>query len=177
MFGAFIKTDPIDAKVMDTKMLLAIALSAGAMFTAMVIDGRQQRLPVAKRKRPHLLDRVVGLVLDRALRPLADDKVRLHVAGLLQGFQKAHAENGAGRAGHADDEASHWQSFQLGRAALWALGTTIRRTGYHFGHFPNKCPNLRIAKALSSGDGALTSGNWSFQWNGRQASINTRSVV
>src|SRR5688572_4804002 len=55
MFGAFLKTDPIDAKVMDTKMLLAIALSAGAMFTAMVIDSRQRRLPVAKRKRPHLL--------------------------------------------------------------------------------------------------------------------------
>jgi len=57
------------------------------------------------RQRPHLLDRGAGLVLDGALRPFADDQVGFDI-GVPQGFQEADAEDGAGRSGHADDEAS-----------------------------------------------------------------------
>src|SRR5262245_26891037 len=128
------------------------------------------------RQRPHLFDRIIGLVLDGALRPLADDEMRLDV-GPLQRFEKAHAEDGAGRAGHADDEASHRKSFRNPAGPPKAFRVSVLKSGYHFGQFWNKCPNLRIARALSSGDGAFTSGNWSFQWNGRQASITARLLV
>src|SRR4029450_466501 len=54
----------------------------------------------------HLLDRVIGLVLERALRPLRDDQVGFDVAA-LERLEHADAEDGAGRAGHADDETPH----------------------------------------------------------------------
>src|SRR5258705_5176145 len=65
------------------------------------------------RERPHVLDRVIGLVLDGALRPFADDEMRLDVAGQLQRLEETHAEDGAGRSGHADNEASHRKSFRV----------------------------------------------------------------
>src|SRR5207244_3041492 len=59
----------------------------------------------------------VRLVLDGALCPFADDQVGLDV-GLLQRFEQSHAENGAGRSSHADNDASH----QLPRvSATWAI--------------------------------------------------------
>src|SRR5262245_34002402 len=54
----------------------------------------------------HLLDGVAGLVLEGALRPFADDEMALDVAA-LERLEHPHAENGAGRAGHADDETPH----------------------------------------------------------------------
>src|SRR4029079_9119398 len=57
-------------------------------------------------QRPHLLDGVVGLMLERALCPLADDEMGFDV-GVLERLQHANVEDGAGRAGHADDETPH----------------------------------------------------------------------
>src|SRR5215468_2206934 len=57
-------------------------------------------------KRAHLLDVVAGLVLERALRPFADDKVGFNLAG-PERLEHAHAKNGAGRPGHADNEPPH----------------------------------------------------------------------
>jgi hypothetical protein len=45
-------------------------------------------------------------VLEGALRPFADDQVALDVAR-LERLEHAHAEDGAGRSGHADDETPH----------------------------------------------------------------------
>ncbi len=57
-------------------------------------------------KTAHLLDGIARLVLEGALRPLRDDEVALDVAR-LERLQHPHAENCAGRAGHADDETPH----------------------------------------------------------------------
>src|SRR5262249_19064142 len=66
-------------------------------------------------KRAHLLDGVAGLMLKRALRPLADDKVGLDLAA-LERLEHAHAEDRAGRAGHADDETAHSVSSTIARS-------------------------------------------------------------
>ena len=58
------------------------------------------------REPAHLLDGVAGLVLEGALRPFADDEVAFDPA-VLERLEHPHAEDGAGRAGHADDETPH----------------------------------------------------------------------
>ena len=59
------------------------------------------------REPAHLLDRVAGLVLEGALRPLADDEMAFDPA-VLERLEHPHAEDGAGRSGHADDETPHY---------------------------------------------------------------------
>ena len=54
----------------------------------------------------YVLYSVAGLVLERALRPLADDEVGFDLAA-LERLKHPHAEDGAGRAGHADNEPPH----------------------------------------------------------------------
>src|SRR5215467_722799 len=66
-------------------------------------------------KRAHLLDGVAGLMLERALRPFADDKVGLDLAA-LERLEHPHAEDGTGRAGHADDETPHSVSSAIARS-------------------------------------------------------------
>src|SRR5262249_40910901 len=66
-------------------------------------------------ERAHLLDGVAGLVLERALRPFADDEVGFDLAA-LERLEHAHAEDGAGRAGHADDETPHSVSSAIARS-------------------------------------------------------------
>ena len=112
------------------------------------------------RERSHLLDGVVGLMLDGALRPLADDEMGFDI-GLLQRFEEADANNGPGRSGHADDQAP------------------LRFACFHWMHdqFLNRWPNFSSAMRRCPGDGAFTAGNLSRQCHGRQASMTARLLV
>src|SRR5262249_18370636 len=66
-------------------------------------------------ERAHLLHGVAGLMLERALRPLADDEVGLDPPPLWP-LEHPHAEDGTGRAGHADDETPHSVSSAIARS-------------------------------------------------------------
>src|SRR5262249_49753477 len=82
--------------------------------------GRNRRAHVALAvddagERAHLLHGVTGLVLERALRPLADDEVGFALAALDR-LEHPHAEDGTGRAGHADDETPHSVSSAIARS-------------------------------------------------------------
>src|SRR5262249_37223147 len=67
-------------------------------------------------------DRVAGLVLKRALCPFADDKVAFNLAA-LERLEHAHAEDGTGRAGHADNEPPHsvYSAMTNDQRASWAF--------------------------------------------------------
>src|SRR5438045_1340254 len=72
--------------------------------------------------RAYLLDSVARLVLKRALRPFADDKVAFNRAA-LERLEHPHAEDGAGGAGHADNEPPHSVSSAMtnDQRASWAF--------------------------------------------------------
>src|SRR5215475_1765961 len=96
-------------------------------------------------KRAHLLDRVAGLVLKRALCPFADDKVAFNLAA-LERLEHAHAEDGAGRAGHADNEPPHSVSSATAgsRARYDSKRTKPLRLQAHLGRAPGS--GARIAR-------------------------------
>jgi len=90
------------------------------------------------RERAHLLDGVAGLVLEGALRPFADDEVGFDLAA-LERLEHAHAEDGAGRAGHADDETAH------------SVSSTTARSGARYDSKRTK--SLRLQGHLGSAPG------------------------
>src|SRR5262249_37250395 len=106
-------------------------------------------------ERAHLLDGVAGLVLERALRPFADDEVGFDGAA-LERLEHPHAEDGAGRAGHADDETPHSVSSATAgsRARYDSKRTKPLRLQAHLGRAPGS--GARIARKGLSPIGAFT---------------------
>src|SRR5262249_55332307 len=95
-------------------------------------------------ERTHLLDGVAGLVLERVLRPPADDEVGFDLAA-LERLEHPHAEDGAGRARHADDETPHSASSAIARSR--AKSDTKRTKSIRLQGHLGGLPGLRAAIA------------------------------